>query len=160
MQIWYSSSFNPVSLTFICCCVLLMVCSNIKWSGSSFHFSINKSGLRAGMEIGEADDRSADTTRTGFGDASYKTEEKWEQAGTASGPFRAKSLDLRHDGSASMYAFRLIRSDLAFVFWGGILCYVLVWKEEGGPGVDVSRGSQQHWCGSLKMVMLGKAHLE
>lgn len=74
------------------------------------------------MEIGEADDRSADTTRTGFGDASYKTEEKWEQAGTASGPFRAKScgLDLRHDGSASMYAyaFRLIRSDLAFVFFG------------------------------------------
>jgi hypothetical protein len=29
-----------------------------------------------------------------------------------------------------------------------------------GPGVDVSRGSQQHWCGSLKMLMVGKAHLE
>lgn len=41
------------------------------WFEFSF-YSINKSGLRAGMEIGEADDRSADTARTGFGDASYK----------------------------------------------------------------------------------------
>jgi hypothetical protein len=141
-----------------------MVCSNINGLVRVFILVSISLVLRAGMEIGEADDRSADTTRTGFGDASYKTEEKWEQAGTASGPFRAKScgLDLRHDGSASMYAyaFRLIRSDLAFVFLGrnSLLCVGLEGRR--GSGVDVSRGSQQHWTGSLKMLMVGKAHLE
>lgn len=77
-------------------------------------------------------------TRHELDSATHLTKQKrnGNRPARASGPFRAKScgLDLRHDGSASMYAyaFRLIRSDLAFVSWGGILCYVLVWKEEGG----------------------------